>query len=987
MSNFSKRMLAVGSTSALVAAGLTAGIAPAYAAGEVTLAPSTGTNYSVFNTDEFVLKTSTITAAVSAANLTYRITDADSGKWYVRVGDLAAGNQADATVTLSFKDVFGNAVDADETDDGTQTSVNLTVFSDGTTDGMGTAGDANEAYGEFLVDLGDLGATEMTISAIGIAPDGTDLLTISPYEGAVNAKGHEAINPAAGNTGADGNADEYDHGDGAASATVQAWIEITGNATTLDTAYASSAQTVTWVDPKGVAAIPRVERYVDSGASFYLNDDTAGGNTNLGATLKFARSGLNLDQVDITKWNYNLTQSDGTAIKATANLTTGMQKTKSGDLRKDSSDKLYLLLPVGEAITIDKTYKVVVDHDGATAVDFGSVAFSLPTSSEQYHIEATIGGGTDKIQTSHQDTAVEVRPGVKSFTWTAQIKTDDDTVAETASVPVMALIKSTTYIDGSWTVSGSNESIAGTSGYAVVNGFTDSDGQWEVTVTSSSATAGEVYVASFYVVDSGGADDQAEFVVTDDAADGTNAVHTVTYTAPAAGTLTATNGVLSGESITAEFTATDQYAAATAVNGTKALSVELKSSDGTTYDEDVALAADGTATFTFDNYLGAGESDVLTATLYTGTSSAPTTITSAVVTLYNAASVAAIQVPASLTTNITYDDFIVGKTSAAAPAPNDGAVTLTGTVVDANGAGVPGASVTISAPGMQLVKNGGTVFAKDSITFAASAAGVFQVDIYAHETKATGHTVTVTAGGKTATTLLKTYLPATGVDGNNLVFTLDMPANVVKNTTYAVVASLKDKWGNPIKTADRAGVSALSIQGVGSVQINSVDAATTKNFGADGTVTVFLRSIKDIAGPGSVTANLQVANYSAGSGAAATALTITEIALDVATTAHDETSFSNSIDETVEVLGTAPAATPSADQKVNAGSFKGYVALYAKGYAGKRMSAKVGKDWVVVPVLASNFERVVEYTGAGYTVAVRIYIDRVLIDTITVTTK
>ena len=76
-----------------------------------------------------------------------------------------------------------------------------------------------------------------------------------------------------------------------------------------------------------------------------------------------------------------------------------------------------------------------------------------------------------------------------------------------------------------------------------------------------------------------------------------------------------------------------------------------------------------------------------------------------------------------------------------------------------------------------------------------------------------------------------------------------------------------------------------------------------------------------------------------------------------------------------------------ADIKVNAGSFKGYVAVYAKGYAGQRMSAKVGNDWVVVPVLASNFERVTDFTGAGYTVAVRIYIDRVLIDTITVTTK
>ena len=54
---------------------------------------------------------------------------------------------------------------------------------------------------------------------------------------------------------------------------------------------------------------------------------------------------------------------------------------------------------------------------------------------------------------------------------------------------------------------------------------------------------------------------------------------------------------------------------------------------------------------------------------------------------------------------------------------------------------------------------------------------------------------------------------------------------------------------------------------------------------------------------------------------------------------------------------------------------------------GERLSAKVGNDWVVVPALASNFVRVVEYTGAGYTISVRIYIDRVLEDTIVVTTR
>ena len=83
-----------------------------------------------------------------------------------------------------------------------------------------------------------------------------------------------------------------------------------------------------------------------------------------------------------------------------------------------------------------------------------------------------------------------------------------------------------------------------------------------------------------------------------------------------------------------------------------------------------------------------------------------------------------------------------------------------------------------------------------------------------------------------------------------------------------------------------------------------------------------------------------------------------------------------------------PIVEPIVDNaKVNAGSFKGYVAIYAKGYAGKRLSAKVGKDWVIVPKLASDFERIVDFTGAGVDVAVRIYINRELRETINLTTK
>jgi hypothetical protein len=87
------------------------------------------------------------------------------------------------------------------------------------------------------------------------------------------------------------------------------------------------------------------------------------------------------------------------------------------------------------------------------------------------------------------------------------------------------------------------------------------------------------------------------------------------------------------------------------------------------------------------------------------------------------------------------------------------------------------------------------------------------------------------------------------------------------------------------------------------------------------------------------------------------------------------------------VVEPSPTTVGPAAQKVNAGSFKGFVAIYASGYQGQRLSAKVGNDWVVVERLDSDFERVVEFTGAGFTISIPIFIDRVLVETIRLTTK
>ena len=81
---------------------------------------------------------------------------------------------------------------------------------------------------------------------------------------------------------------------------------------------------------------------------------------------------------------------------------------------------------------------------------------------------------------------------------------------------------------------------------------------------------------------------------------------------------------------------------------------------------------------------------------------------------------------------------------------------------------------------------------------------------------------------------------------------------------------------------------------------------------------------------------------------------------------------------------------PVLRQKVNAGSFKGHVVLYALNHEGKRLSAKVGDDWVIVesiPESVNNLYRHVEFTGVGYEVQVRIFIDRKLEATSPLPTK
>ena len=269
-----------------------------------------------------------------------------------------------------------------------------------------------------------------------------------------------------------------------------------------------------------------------------------------------------------------------------------------------------------------------------------------------------------------------------------------------------------------------------------------------------------------------------------------------------------------------------------------------------------------------------------------------------------------------------------------------------------------GSAVAVSAPGL-MVRNADltTQTASDALTIIPTAkVANFQFAA----TKTGTYTVTFTNGSATTTS----QIVVDAAPSNKGASVIWDTTQITPGKTKVITGTVLDANGNPVDTT-RAG-EAAGDSGTASILVTYTGDA--------GIVVGTMPTETDADGK----FRLSVLTSAADRGT----LTLTAVYLaDGAATATADKVTS------VQAVNVGPAVADSADQKVNAGSFKGYVAVYAKGYAGQRLSAKVGNDWMVVESLASNFERVVEFTGAGYTIAVRIYIDRVLVDTITVTTK
>ena len=220
--------------------------------------------------------------------------------------------------------------------------------------------------------------------------------------------------------------------------------------------------------------------------------------------------------------------------------------------------------------------------------------------------------------------------------------------------------------------------------------------------------------------------------------------------------------------------------------------------------------------------------------------------------------------------------------------------TVSGQVTNAFGVAMPGTFVTVS--GANLLFNSGDVWTSSSVTLLTNATGQFSVNVFSSTFGAKVVTATVGSASKTFTV---TY---TGIAGDASL-TVTTPAAVKPASTFQVKAKLADVFGNGVDTA--AGRVKVTYTGAGIV-FGTLPTETDANgelqfsvlLGSNDTGTISVTVSYDQNGD---------ADYID--------------AKDLATTSTTEITAS----------GVAAAAA-----KVNVGSFKGYVALYAKGYARAR---------------------------------------------------
>ena len=732
---------------------------------------------------------------------------------------------------------------------------------------------------------------------------------------------------------------------------VQAWVDTDGDNVVDSDEWSSNAVTVSFI------------KYSDWDLSVDIVDPVRAATT---VTVHATSSNINLQQVGADDLSTGVVE-----VNIAVNGSSAIDDVllwDATDSRLEGTTGTITALAAGDIV---KASAKVTAEANANATDISTFSYGTAVKTRSESVVAAsvtaIASGITEISGSASGAipsgsgTVVVRTAVTHATGV----TSGATVLYTLSEQAVASIETdSTVAAGGKTLTNTN---AGTvqSTLATIQSTSDTDGYAYLTITYTNLDAGNKFNVDATI-------------------EGYNATQlTLTATAPVATALSNINAIgtdtdsaelhfVEDAAFDMKYAVLDQYGALLTVAGHT-----VTVSDGT--NSWSGAVVNGYATVTVAAY-ATGTSKTMTPTVYKNGVDVSITEPTAEVTIYNvgsapaaATSITALGSVASGNTGIVDTskrvlnlkasanaDTRIGVSAPTTPTSASG-ITVSGTARDAN-LDETTVLVTLSAPGLMFQADG--VWSIGSITVHADADGAYTADVYSN--LAGAHTVTVTAGSASKTEVLY-WAEADDNSGTSLVITA--PDNVLPGSTLSVSMAVTDKFGNAVNTVSTTDASndaadellgdfAVTYTGPGLI-VGSIPTET----GLDG---------------------LAKLGYLIGSNDTGT------ITVTAKYDANGDADYTDAGDLVVTKTITIGAAAVT--QKVNAGSVKGYVAVYARGYEGSRLSAKIGNDWVIVDPIVNNQEngtlfRVTDFTGAGVDIAVRIYIDRVLIDTINLTTK
>jgi hypothetical protein len=645
---------------------------PATAAtGDLTLAPTTGAlgNFNVFNTDDFAL--SVVEDAIAGIPAT-QLKDKLSYSFEM-------STSAYTGLIISFPDATAND------------SLEVTRFSSAGEEVTSATAESLTGAGKdiYLDFAGGSKAGKIVLSDLDAAGMDTTTeikrITIVPVKTDTNTSSDD--------TGGDTSvATRGDHGDKDLAVTVTAWLDTNSNISNVEPDYSTGSQVVNFFDPDTVSVISSIERMTATGFNGDGSGDTtptlqdfrmdvAGQNaSDVTGRMKFNKP-VNYAQVDLDKWTVGISGTVTTDalrdidVRVSGDLFNEAQGnfevlTASNGLPAEVNGELLFRLFTNENMEAGKKVQVNFKHsDNAETSTYSSPQFTFVQNS----VAATAVAADVEVAPTASSSAIDggssttLSTGVSEFTYTAQAQTGGGVDVETANIPMVALVQATSFLPSGEeiSVSGSSTKITRANQAVYVSGLSNSDGKFSVTVSAATAATGTKYTVQFFIQD-GTTANLGDFVADPEI--------TATYAAAQASAFAAVSSVSSAASPTLAFTVKDAFGegVSTDASGTQ-YSVELSAPNTDDLEQYAQVAADGTVSFTFDNFLSAGESELLTAKLYKGTSTNPATsaFTSdeATVTLYAPVGVSAVNLNRDeiVDMDIEYNDFITGKKDKVGP--------------------------------------------------------------------------------------------------------------------------------------------------------------------------------------------------------------------------------------------------------------------------------------------------------------------------------